>query len=127
MKTSSCPSWFAIVFFAVVPLVVAATDSGATRPAQILTSTDPKYPYLEQRAEAAAEVTVTFTVNARGIVTKATVKETTNRNFNESALAAINQWTFAPAMKDGMPVAARLQQTFLFSVRDLPNANSKEL
>lgn len=51
------------------------------------------------------------------------VVRTDNRKFNQATLDAIKPWTFAPALKDRQPVDARLQQTFVVSVRDLPKLN----
>jgi protein TonB len=94
--------------------------------AQPVTTAQPKYPYLQRHAQLAAEVTVAFTVDVKGKVVGANVTNTSNRDFNEATLDAIKQWTFAPALKDGKPVATQLQQTFVFSVRDLPEVNRAE-
>lgn len=127
MKLNSRPSLvsFALLAFAVSPLAASPTENSAVKPAQPIVTAAPKYPYLERRAEAAAEVTVAFIVDVRGKVVGAKVTNTSNREFNEVTLDAIRQWSFAPALKGGKPVEARVRQTFVFSVSDLPETNGK--
>ena len=128
MKSTSRSSLLslALVLLVVSPLAASPAESSALQPAQPVTTAEPKYPYLQRHAQAAAEVTVDFTVDVQGKVVGANVTNTSNRDFNEATLAAIKQWTFAPALKDGKPVATKLQQTFVFSVRDLPEVNRTE-
>lgn len=114
------PSFFSGLLLFAAASLAAAGASGPAQPARVLTAVEPIYPYLERHAGHAAEVTVAFTVDAEGRVTNLRVKESSNPAFNATALAAIRRWTFAPAQENGRPVQARLQQTFVFSVRDLP-------
>lgn len=129
MKSTSRSSLLSLAFVLLVvsPLAASPAESSAVQPAQPVTTAEPKYPYLQRRAEAPAEVTVVFTVDVKGKVVGANVAHTNNREFNEATLDAIKQWTFAPALKDGKPVEVRLQQTFVFSVRDLPELNRNEM
>ena len=118
MKTSSHSIVLALACLAAAPVFAAESTSPADRPAKVVSTVTPIYPYLMRRAEAAAEVTVTFTVNAQGKVNRASVLNSDNFEFNVSTLEAIKQWTFTPATRNGQPVEAKLQQTFLFSVHD---------
>lgn len=129
MKSTSRSSLrsLALLLLVVSPLAAGPAESSAVQAAQPVTTAAPKYPYLQRRAEAPAEVTVVFTVDVKGKVVAADVVRTDNREFNEATLDAIKQWTFAPALKDGKPVEVRLQQTFVFSVRDLPELNRNEM
>jgi TonB family protein len=95
--------------------------------AQIRSTVAPSYPYLMRHAEAAAEVTVAFTVDSRGMVTKAKIVNSSNYEFNAATLAAIKQWSFTPALKNGQPVETKLQQKFVFSVRDQAESNAHAL
>ena len=101
--------------------LLAGGSAPFDRPATVVTSASPVYPYPMRHAGATAEVTVLFTVNAKGTVTKATIVDSNNFEFNASSLEAIRKWTFTPATKNGQPVEARLKQTFAFNVRDLPS------
>jgi TonB family protein len=101
---------------------LAAADSApvANRPAQATATVAPVVPYMLRRAEAAAEVTVSFNVNAKGVVTDLKVIESTNPDFVAPTLDALKKWAFTPALKDGKPIDSRMQQTFTFNVRGEP-------
>lgn len=108
----------ALLLLGATPLLAASPAAVADQPAQPITKAAPNVPYHLRQNEGAAQVIVSFTVNAQGVVTDARIRESSNFEFNNSTLAAIKQWTFAPATKDGKPVDAKVQQTFTFSVRD---------
>ena len=105
------------------PLLAGEATLSSDRPATVVASASPVYPYLLRHAGATAEVTVLFTVNASGTVTKASIIDSNNFEFNAVSLDAIRKWTFTPATKNGQAVEARLKQTFTFNVRDLPTGN----
>lgn len=109
---------FALVLSSAVTLPGQESPAPANRLAQPLTTVAPNYPYLMRHSQAEAEVTVAFSVNTQGVVTDVRIVGSTNPDFIKPSLEAVKQWTFAPAIKDGQPVEARLQQTFTFSVRN---------
>ena len=53
-------------------------------------------------------VAVSFIVDEHGRVVDATVAKSTNATLEKPALAAIEAWTFRPAMKDGKPVRVKV-------------------
>lgn len=108
----------ALLLTAAAQLTAQEPASRANRPAQAVTTIAPKFPYLLRRAEAAAEITVSFKVDTKGNVTEAKIVDSTNYEFIAPTLEAVKQWTFVPAIKDGKAVESRLVQTFAFSVRD---------
>ena len=108
----------ALLLLGAAPMPASESAVVVDRRAQLVSQVAPVYPYLMRRAEAAAEVTVLFTVNAEGIVTKASVLDTNNSEFNAPTLDAVKKWTFTPATKNGKAVETKLQQTFTFSVVD---------
>jgi TonB family protein len=107
-----------LLVLGMAPAFASTPNPIGNRPAELISSVTPVYPYMMRRAEATAEVTISFTVNSHGVVTKATVLESSNIDFNAAALDAIRKWTFKPASNDGISVGAKLQQTFKFSVQD---------
>lgn len=126
MKTSS--SKFLLAALLVLGTTSAfATETPATQAAQPVATVAPSYPYLMRRAEASAEVTVAYTVDSAGQVTSAKVVNSNNHEFDASTLDAIKQWKFAPALKDGKPVEAKILQTFTFSVRDQPEVSTSTM
>jgi len=98
-------------------LVAADSNSTVDRPAQAVTTVAPTYPYLMRHSGAAAEITVSFNVNAKGVVTGAKVVDSTNPEFIAATLEALKKWSFTPAIKEGKPVESRVVQTFVFNVR----------
>ncbi|MEY2880227.1 MAG: hypothetical protein RLZZ15_2607 [Verrucomicrobiota bacterium] len=106
-----------LVLAAAAPLTAADSAPAIDRPAQPVATVAPKYPYMMRHAAAAAEVTVLFTVNAKGAVTDAKIVDSTSPEFVTATLDALKKWQFTPALKDGKPVDTRVVQTFTFNVR----------
>lgn len=105
----------ALLLITAAPMV-AQSASTPNVPATPVATVTPTYPYLMRHAGSTADVTVSFTVNAQGRVTKASIVDSNNIEFNVAALDAIKKWTFTPAMKNGNAVETKLQQTFTFRV-----------
>jgi protein TonB len=88
----------------------AASDSDP----KVLSPRFPDYPPDLQRAGIEGQVVVRFTVEPDGSVSEPAVQGSPPAQLAALALDAIRQWKFVPAMKNGTPVRARLQQPFLF-------------
>lgn len=54
------------------------------------------------------QVELTFVVNAQGVPTEIAAKSATNDDLVEPVKAAISQWKFAPAVRNGEPVARKV-------------------
>jgi TonB family protein len=120
MKTTTRQSILVLALLSLGSTLMLAGESTsrADQPAKVVAAASPVYPYLLRHAGATAEVTVVFTVNAKGVVTKASIVDSNNFEFNASSLDAIRKWTFTPATKDGQAVEARLKQTFRYSITE---------
>jgi TonB family protein len=81
---------------------------------------DPVYPFSMSRAGASGRVTVSFTVNTQGRVADVSVVSSTREEFERPALTAISKWEFEPGIRNGKPVAARMQVTLTFTLEDEP-------
>lgn len=114
----------ALAVSAVAPLTAQESAAPADRPAQAVATVAPQYPYLMRRAEAAAQVTVAFKIDAKGVVTEAKIVDSNNPEFIKPTLEALKQWTFLPAIKGGKSVESQVMQTFTFSVRDQAESES---
>jgi TonB family protein len=68
----------------------------------------PEYPTMARTSETEGIVRVKVTVDENGRVVSASIVSTAAAVFNESALAAIRQWTFFPAEQSGNPVKATI-------------------
>lgn len=75
----------------------------------------PQYPAEAKKARLEGEVQVEFVVEADGHVTRASVKESTHKQFEAAALEAVEQWTFAPALEEGRPVASAMRAPIRFT------------
>ena len=60
-------------------------------------------------------VIVGVSIDKDGKVTDATVAERVGHGLDEAAIDAAKQWIFRPALRDGVPVAARINIPFHFS------------
>ena len=126
--TRSCLLALTLVVASTAPLSANDSAAPADRPAQATTTVAPQYPYLMRRAEASAEITVSFNVNAKGLVTDMKIVDSTNPEFVTPTLDALKKWTFAPALKEGKPVDSRMVQTFTFNVRsDSESTNAAQV
>jgi protein TonB len=82
----------------------------------ILTQPLPQYPPALLRRAAAGEVTVTFVVDAEGVVRAARITAATHPEFEVPALQAVARWKFRPGRKDGRAVATRVEVPIAFAV-----------
>ncbi len=62
-----------------------------------------------------AAVTIEFVVDRDGRVMNAQVIDSTNRRLDEVCLRAVRRWRFEPGIRNGLRVAFRVQQTFVFN------------
>jgi TonB family protein len=88
-----------------VTLPVVQSDPGAVYPPRALTDgvRDP------------VTVTVVVTVGVDGSVKGTKVETPVGHGFDEAALEAANKLVFAPATRDGKPIAARIKHQYAFA------------
>jgi TonB family protein len=86
----------------------------------------PTYPYKMSQAGIAGDVTVEFSINAAGKVTDARVLRSSDKEFEASALAAVNKWQFIPGQKEGQSVTTRASQLIKYDLRDNPGDDSHD-
>jgi TonB family protein len=80
------------------------------------------YPVQAVRDGVAGSTTVTLRllVDERGVVTHAEVEEPRGHGFDEAALSAARNLRFTPAMRDGIPVSARIRFRYVFTPPPAP-------
>ena len=114
----------------------AATDNPATtapevapgpaydeRP-RVLKKVDPEYPLLAKMTGVEGIVVLLILIDASGNVEEIeVVKSLGNTGCDEAAVKAIKQWRFAPAMRQGRPIAARVTMPVLFNLKTAQRAN----
>ena len=76
----------------------------------------PNIPPSLRQAGGNVKLIIEFIVNNKGEVVDARVLETTDRQYDDVAIASVLKWRFKPGMKRGRPVAVRIHQPFLISI-----------
>lgn len=85
-------------------------------PPTVATFVDAAYPPAARDAGREASVDLEITVGVDGHVLDARVLAPVGDGFDEAALAAVRQFVFIPATKDGQPVAARIHYRYVFTL-----------
>jgi len=93
--------------------VYSVGDDGVTRP-KLIRKVEPNYTDEAREADLQGTVWLELEVHLDGRAHNVQIAEGLGMGLDEEAVAAVEQWTFAPAEKDGEPVvvAARIQVTF---------------
>lgn len=78
----------------------------------------PRYPKSLRRAGIAGYAIVYFVIDTDGIPREVQCVEASNDAFGEAGVAAVQQWRFRPALKNGVPVACEGAQRIEFNVAD---------
>ncbi len=79
-----------------------------------LSAPDPQYSEAARKAKVNGSVVLALAINDKGDVDDVRVARSTDRRFEQNAMDAAKQWKFAPATKDGKPVAVQenIEMTF---------------
>jgi TonB family protein len=93
-----------------------APPSPAPTPPAVATYVKAEYPQAARDAGHEAAVDLEIVVGPDGLVRDARVVTPVGDGFDEAALAAVRQFVFTPATKDGQPVAARIQYRYTFKL-----------
>jgi TonB family protein len=86
-------------------------------PPQPLYTPNPAYTYSAAHYKVRGTVTLHFTVTANGNTQDVEVVKGLNVGLDANAVAAVEDWRFAPATREGKPVAMPLTVTVEFNVQ----------
>ena len=89
---------------------------GITPPRGIHTP-DAKYPRTAIKAKKQGVVVLCLIVTAEGKVDDVRVLRSLSPDLDDSAVRAVSSWTFAPATKEGKPVAAQIYTNHFFKIK----------
>jgi len=78
----------------------------------------PVYPSELKLNKVSGEAVIAFLVMANGQTDQVQVVRATHRGFADAAIAAVKQWHYKPAIKDGKPVNCRMQTPIGFNISD---------
>lgn len=99
------------------PAAPPAAPSGQTRGPILSQRELPRYPIQALRSGQQGWVDLAFTVARDGSVTDVSVLGAQPHHvFDSAAVEAVRRWKFSPALKDGQPVAAKLERRLEFKL-----------
>ena len=78
---------------------------GDVKPPKVLRTVFPKYPREAREARVTGIVVIEAKINNKGGIDGVSVLKGLGYGLDEAAADAVRQWAFAPATKDGKPVA----------------------
>jgi periplasmic protein TonB len=76
-------------------------------PPRIIKQAAPR-PSTARGVRVVGSVTIALVVSSKGMPRDVHVLKGLDKDVDQSAVAAVEQWRFAPAQKDGKPVAVRI-------------------
>lgn len=92
-------------------------DGDVSNRARLVAGVTAAYPPDARAGELEADVAVEIVVDTAGAVTDARVVRKAGSGFDESALAAVRRYRFAPATREGRPVRVRMRWSVQFRLR----------
>ena len=94
-------------------VVAQADQSGRTLPVPV-TRVEPAYTDEARAAKISGTVTLTVTIDDKGVPVELHVLKSLDPGLDQKALDAVSKWRFRPALQDGEPVAfqATIEVTF---------------
>ena len=95
--------------------VVHVKSNAFDTPPKVLEGMRPEYPALEADRREKGFVSVICTVGVDGKAKDFAIESMTNPAFAYAAMVAISKWRWAPALKDGRPVAQKVRVPMHFN------------
>jgi len=94
----------------------ASTFGDEIRPALPMTTSDPVvYPW--ERPDSEGNVVVEITIDERGEIVRKSVLESAGPALDNKVLAALENWHFRPATRNGIAIASKQDAIFHFKAR----------
>ena len=91
-------------------------DEGVTPPF-VLHKVDPDYTPEGKAEQISGSVTLAFEIPSAGLPQQIKVVESLDRGLDQNAVAALRQWRFKPATREGRAVAVAAKVRFQFQLR----------
>lgn len=95
--------------------VVHVKSNSFDVPPKVLEGKRPEYPALEADRREKGFVSVICTIGVDGKATDFAIETMTNPAFAYEAVVAISKWRWAPALKNGHPVAQKVRVPMHFN------------
>jgi TonB family protein len=78
------------------------------KPPKLSYSRDPEYPKKARNSRKEGMVVLWLVVGSNGLPREVKVARSLSLDLDEAAIDAVKKWKFAPATKDGKPVASQI-------------------
>ena len=91
---------------------------GCITPPRQTHAPQPEYPSSEREAHHQGTVRLTLVVSSDGVPRDIAVSRTLTPDFDKAAIAAVKEWKFTPAIKDGKPIAVQIALEIEFHLFD---------
>jgi TonB family protein len=88
---------------------------GYDQPPRLIRGRAPVYPISAVISQRTAEVLLAYTIGEYGVPRDIQVLESPDEVFARHAILAVREWRYAPAIRDGRPVAVEVQHPIAFS------------
>jgi TonB family protein len=101
--------WFSgVLILASLQGQVKVTDPGVKKP-ELIKRVEPGYPEEARRARQQGTAILLVVIDEQGVPSRIKIVSPLGHGLDEQAVAAVEQWRFKPATKDGIPVAVEAQ------------------
>ena len=97
--------------------VYNARDKGVTSPV-LIREVKPKYTEDAMRRKVQGTVEVSAVVRENGVPDDFTVLRALDPDLDQEAINAAQQWRFKPGLREGQPVAVKVNIELTFTLRD---------
>ena len=84
---------------------------------RVLSAPDPEYSETARKSKISGTLVVAVAINENGGVDAVKVVRRLEPGLDQKAMDAVGQWEFAPATKDGKPVAVQMNVEVTFELR----------
>ncbi len=98
------------------PLPTLYSIGGKVTPPQVTIPSDAVYDHAESEAKETGTVVLELIVTPNGLPEDIKVAKSLGPELDKKAIEAVRKWKFAPATKDGKPVAVRIKVEVKFAL-----------
>jgi len=85
-------------------------------PPKLIRSVAPVYPAGAKKRGIIGSVSIGVVIDESGAIADAKILESSNTELNEAAIAAVRQWRFTGAKKDGKPIRVYYTIPIVFQI-----------
>ena len=100
------------------PTPPVARVGGSAKSPRLLHAVEPSYSEAARQLQTSGSVRVNIVVNEQGKVTTVNIVRPVGLGLDDEAAAAVARYTFAPALREGQPIAVEVNVDVNFQILD---------